>query len=106
MANLVDRDWEGTDRFQDSGDRRQLVPLPENVRCFAIAANKGIGSNKFAQDVGDELVSVDSALGRHSDPARTLSFAPAQQCVIGGMTHWDLLKRAAVYRKLCEWLTS
>ena len=105
-GNLVDRDWEGADRFQDAGDRRQLVPLPENVRCFAIAANKGIGSNKFTQDVGDELVSVDSALGRHSDPARTLSFAPAHQCVIHGMTHWDLLRRAAVYRKLREWLAS
>lgn len=105
-GNLVDRDWEGTDRFQDAGDRRQLVPLPENVRCFAIAANKGIGSNRFAQDAGDELVSVDSALGRHSVPARTLSFAPAHQCVIHGMTHWDLLRRAAVYRKLREWLAS
>lgn len=105
-GNLVDRDWEDGDRFQDAGDRRQPVPLPENVRCFAIAANKSIGSNRFAQDVGDELVSVDSALGRHSDPARTLSFAPAHQCVIHGMTHWDLLRRAAVYRKLREWLAS
>lgn len=105
-GNLVDPDWEGTDRFQDAGDRRQLVPLPQGVQCFAVAANKGVGSNKLAQDVGDGLVSVNSALGRHSDPARTLSFAPAHQCVIHGMTHWDLLRRAAVYRRLHEWLTS
>lgn len=105
-GNLVDRDWEDGDRFQDAGDRRQIVPLPEGVQSFAVAANKGVGANKLAQDVGDELVSVNSALGRHSDPARTLSFAPAHQCVIHGMTHWDLLRRAAVYRRLREWLTS
>ena len=105
-GNLVDRDWEDGDRFQDAGDRRQIVPLPEGVQCFAVAANKGVSANKLAPDVGDELVSVNSALGRHSDPARTLSFAPAHQCVIHGMTHWDLLRRAAVYRRLREWLTT
>lgn len=105
-GNVVDRDWEGADRFQNTGDPRQPLPLPDGVRCFAIAANNGRRSRKFANGYGDGLVSVDSALGRHSDPARTLLFAPSHQWVVDGMTHCDLLTRAAVYRKLHEWLMS
>ncbi len=105
-GNLVDEDWEGADRFHNAGDRRQRLPLPEGVHCFAIAASKGDGPGKLADGFGDGLVSVDSALGRHADPARTLSFAPSHQLVLHGMTHWDLLRRAAIYRKLREWLTS
>ena len=103
-GNLIDADWEGAGRFQHTGDRRQVLPLPEGVRCFAIAAEKGHKSCKVVS--GDGLVSVDSALGRHADPARTLSFPPSHQWVAHGMTHFDLLRRAAVYRKLREWLTS
>ena len=81
------------------------LPLPSGVRCFAVAATKGGRSRKFAHGFGDGLVSVDSALGRHADRARTLSFAPSHQWVAHEMTHWDLLGRAAVYRKLREWLS-
>ena len=105
-GNVVDGDWEGADRFQNTGDQRQPVPLPDNVRCFAIAARNGGRSTKFGNGFGDGLVSVDSALGRHSDPGRTLLFAPSHQLVVNRMTHCGLLTRAAVYRKLHEWLIS
>ena len=36
-GNLVHEDWQGRDRFA-RGDRRRFVPLPEGVRCYAIAA--------------------------------------------------------------------
>jgi hypothetical protein len=105
-GNVVDEDWEGSDRFDNAGDRRRPLPLPEGARCFAIAASSGDRSSGFAGSFGDGLVSVDSALGRHADPALTLSFAPSRQWVLHGMTHWDLLRRNAVYRKLREWFTS
>jgi len=102
-GNITDADWEGAGRFENTGDRRQVLPLPEGVRCFAIAAGKGPRSGKAVS--GDGLVSVDSALGRHADPARSLSFPPSHQWVAHGMTHFDLLRRSAVYSKLREWLT-
>jgi hypothetical protein len=101
-GNLIDEDWQGIDRFQNSPDRRRPLPLPEGVRCFAIAASKG----RLAAAYGDGLVSIDSALGRHQEPARTLAFAPSDQWIAHGMTHRDLLTRAAIYRKLREWLAS
>ncbi len=104
-GNVIDEDWVGADRFDDSGDRRTPLALPEAVQCFAIAATTG-GSPEFTHDLGDGLVSVDSALGRHPDLARTLTFAPSHQWVGVGMTHLDLLTHAAVYGKLHEWLLS
>jgi hypothetical protein len=99
-GNLVDEDWEGIDRFQHSADRRLPLPLPAGVRCFAIAATNG----GLARGCGDGLVSIDSALGRHQAPARTLAFAPSDQWVVHGITHRDLLTRAAIYHKIREWL--
>ncbi|MCU0775556.1 MAG: GPI inositol-deacylase, partial [Ideonella sp.] len=40
-GNLLDEDWDGHDRFARTGDRRRPLPLPEGVRCFAIAATTG-----------------------------------------------------------------
>jgi hypothetical protein len=50
------------------------------------------------------LVPLDSALGRHAEPARTLAF-PEPHCWIGqGMNHFDLLDHTEVYARLREWL--
>ena len=92
-GNLLDEDWEDRDRFAREGDRRRPVPLPETAQCFAIAAG------------GDRIVPVESALGRHHDPARSLAFPPSHQMVGDGMNHWDLLNRRAVYEQLLRWLT-
>ncbi len=40
-GNLLDEDWQGTDRFHYAGDRRPPFPLPRRVRCSALAASKG-----------------------------------------------------------------
>jgi hypothetical protein len=49
-GNLTDEDWQGRDRFA-RGDRRRFVPLPEGVRCYAIAAtaarNRGCPNASF-----------------------------------------------------------
>lgn len=96
---LLDDDWRGIDRFRHSPDRRQSVPLPKRVRCFAVAAS--LGRN---HDMGDGLVSVDSALGRHQDAGLALSFAPQNQWVGHGLNHWDLLNHPAVYKRMQSWL--
>ncbi|MFT3957302.1 MAG: alpha/beta hydrolase [Piscinibacter sp.] len=102
---LLDEDWVGRDRFARGGDRRQPVPLPEGVRCCAVAASLGAQGGTISEKLlGDGLVPLDSALGRHADPSRTLAFAPERQWVGYGMNHLDLLSSAEVYARLKEWL--
>ena len=91
-GNLLDEDWEGRDRFDPSGGLPRPVPLPPNVRCYAIAATE------------DGIVPVSSALGQHDDPSRSLAFPKTHQWIGDGMNHWDLLNRAAVYRQIARWL--
>ena len=105
-GNLLDEDWQGTNRFHHAGDRRRPLPLPKRVRCFAIAANKGTNPGELGQHFGDGLVSVDSALGRHADPSQALLFSNSRQWVGHGMGHWDLLSHPAVYRQIRKWLAS
>jgi pimeloyl-ACP methyl ester carboxylesterase len=103
---LLDEDWVGRDRFARGGDRRQPVPLPSGVRCGALAASLGAQGGTLKEKLlGDGLVPLDSALGRHADPARALAFPPDRQWVGYGMNHLDLLDRAEVYAQLKEWLS-
>ncbi len=104
-GNLLDEDWVGRDRFAAGADRRQLVPLPEGVRCHALAATLGAEQGGVKDRLlGDGLVPLASALGRHPDPARTLAFAPERQWVGQGMGHLDLLSRPEVFAQLRAWL--
>ncbi len=100
-GSLLDEDWQGRERFAYAPDRRRIVPLPEGVRSYAIAATLG----KHPRDLkgrllGDRLVPVDSALGRHVDPDRCLAFPKAHQWVAYGMNHTDLLARSEVYERI------
>ncbi|MDP1900176.1 MAG: alpha/beta hydrolase [Rubrivivax sp.] len=104
-GNLLDEDWVGRDRFAHGADRRQIVPLPEHVRCHALAATIGQEQGDMKDRLlGDGLVPLDSALGRHKDTARTLAFAEDRQWVGHGMSHLDLLSRPEVYARLRDWL--
>jgi len=104
-GNLVDEDWVGRDRFARGADRRQHLALPDKVRCYVAAASIGQQSGDLKDRLlGDGLVPLDSALGRHPDPARALAFAENRQWVGYGMSHLELLNRAEVYAQLRQWL--
>jgi pimeloyl-ACP methyl ester carboxylesterase len=105
-GNVLDEDWQGHDRFGWSGDRRSLVPLPQGVQCYAIAARSGKKSNKLCSDlIGDGLVPVSSALGRHKRPELNLSFPETHQWVGDcRMSHVDLLNHPQVYETIKQWL--
>jgi pimeloyl-ACP methyl ester carboxylesterase len=104
-GNLVDEDWIGRDRFARGADRRQPVPLPAGVRCFTVATTTGQQSGDLKDHLlGDGLVPLDSALGRHKDPARTLAFATERQWVGYGINHLELLSRPEVFTPLRQWL--
>jgi pimeloyl-ACP methyl ester carboxylesterase len=83
----------------------RCVPLPAGIKCYAAAATLGSKRDLLAERlVGDGLVPLDSALGRHRDPARTLAFPKQHQWVGHGIGHLELLNRAEVYAQLRDWL--
>jgi pimeloyl-ACP methyl ester carboxylesterase len=105
-GSLLDEDWQGKDRFARSR-RSRAVALPSGVKCTAIAAL--IAQKKdtsIKQLLGDGLVPLDSALGRHVDSSRNLAIPKTCQWVGYGMNHMDLLSRKEVYaqlrRRLCR----
>ena len=76
--------------------------LPAGVRCYAIAGTLGKGSTD--EWLGDGLVPVASALGRHAKPTRDLRIPASRQWIARGVNHLDLLSSDAVYQRLCRWL--
>ena len=104
-GNVLDEDWVGHDRFARSVDRHMHVPLPDTLRCYAVAASLGERSGDMKDRLlGDGLVPLASALGQHPDPERCLAFAEERQWTGHGMNHLDLLNRAEVAQQLRRWL--
>ena len=104
-GNLLQDDAGDADRFADAADRRTPVPLPQDVRCYAIAASVGTRRRSLAARLlGDGLVPLDSALGRHPQRARRLAFPRSRQWVAEGIGHFDLLGNDAVAQRLQRWL--
>ena len=104
-GNIVDEDWKGRDRFEFSGDQRTPVPLPNNVQCYSIAATTGKESSKLGDDlIGDGLVTLNSALGRHKNPDLNLLFPETHQWIGRNMNHMDLLNHPEVYETIKKWL--
>jgi pimeloyl-ACP methyl ester carboxylesterase len=86
-------------------DQREFVPLPEGVACHAVAATLGAKRNLASERLlGDGLVPLDSALGRHADPSRAFAIPPQHQWVGRGMGHLELLRRPEVYAQIGRWL--
>jgi len=104
-GNLLDQDWQGHEPFAHDRDTRLPVPLPEGVCCCAIAAMAGESRGSLkGRLLGDGLVPVESALGRHREASRRLSFPEDRVWVGYGMNHVDLLARPEVYEQIRRWL--
>jgi len=82
-----------------------IVPLPAGVKCYAAAAARAAKRSLLGDRlIGDGLVPLDSALGRHSDSARMLDI-PENHCWVGyGMGHRELLDHPEAYCQLSAWL--
>lgn len=105
-GNLIDEHWQGRDRFEHSADIRSPVPLPDDVLCCTIAATTGKKVGDLRDRLlGDGLVQMSSALGRHKESSLTLSFPEERQWVGYGMNHMDLLSHPKVYEQVTRWLT-
>ncbi len=105
-GHVRDVDWQGRDRFGSSEDHRVPLPLPEGVACFTVAATlagqRGLLADRL---MGDGLVPLDSALGRHPEPARHLVFARGSQRIVYRTGHLDLLSSPVVAQQLVDWLS-
>jgi pimeloyl-ACP methyl ester carboxylesterase len=109
---VLDSDWEDQDpqgRFrsktkQEQSNREHLA-LPDGVACFTVAATLAAKRSLLVDRlVGDGLVPLNSALGVHSDPARSLAFAKASQMVVYQTNHMAMLGNAEVGAQLVAWL--
>ena len=103
-GNLVDEDWVGGDRFESATDRRLAVPLPAGPRCFAIAGTIAQEGGLKDKLLGDGLVPIASALGKHRLVKRTLKFPPERQRVFEQTGHLQLLSSPEVFEQLRDWL--
>jgi hypothetical protein len=105
FGHLLDEDWRGDDRFHRKPDDRRLVPLPQGVACYAVAATTASRRSVLTDRlIGDGLVPLNSALGRHDDPRRCLAFAETSQHVAYETNHLGLLGSPAVTKQLVRWL--
>lgn len=106
-GNVVAEDWQGQDRFENSGDCRTPVPLPEGVHCYAVAGTIGKEASQVGDElIGDGLVTVESALGRHQNPELQLLFPETQQWVGRDMNHFEMLNHPEAYETIKKWLAT
>ena len=107
-GSLLTEDWAGADRFAHGRDTRRPVPLPDGVACYTVAGVLGPagggGADVRQRLLGDGLVPLASALGRHRQARRTLDFGPDRQWVGQGLGHLDLMGHADVLARLRAWL--
>ena len=113
FGNVLDSDWQSEDpqgRFkpktkQEHVDREHL-PLPDGVACFTVAATLAAKRSLLADRlIGDGLVPLNSALGVHSDPTRSLVFAKSSQMLVYRTNHMAMLGSTEVGKQLVDWLS-
>jgi hypothetical protein len=76
------------------------LPLPDNVKCFAVATS---ATNSINYLLGDGLVGIKSALGEHPDPAFDLHIPENRKWVGTAINHKQLLSSTKVYAVLKTW---
>jgi pimeloyl-ACP methyl ester carboxylesterase len=109
FGNVLDSDWQDQDRFKPASKQeqsnREHLPLPDGIACFTVAATMAAKRSLLADRlIGDGLVPLNSALGVHSDPARSLTFAKSSQMVVYRTNHMAMLGSAEVGKQLVDWL--
>jgi pimeloyl-ACP methyl ester carboxylesterase len=100
------RDDAGATTFSSSLCAGNQPPLPDGVRCYAIAASRQQRPSSGSRIRGDGLVPVNSALGYHRDASLSLALPDDHRWVGYGMGHFDLLSRQEVYDRMRSWLAA
>ncbi len=104
-GNLLDEDWNATDRFSQPGDQRGIVSRPDHITHHAVAATTGMRAESVrSRLIGDGLVPLDSALGRHSNPHLDLDIRPEHQSIAWATNHLGLIHCPKVRETVFRWL--
>jgi hypothetical protein len=104
-GNLVDEDWQDNDRFERKSDQRKHIPLPENIEFYTIAAVIGKKTTNVSSKIlGDNLVDLNSALGKHKSTDKSLRFRKENSWIAYENNHLDLLSNLKILEKLKKWL--
>lgn len=105
-GNLIDEDWKGKDRFELHKDERKNIPLPQETDCYAVSAVLRKETNYMSKNIlGDGLVPVKSALGKHKTETKSLNFKDENTLIVNENSHTDLLSNTKVYDRLKLWMT-
>jgi pimeloyl-ACP methyl ester carboxylesterase len=105
-GNLLESDWDHEDRFEPTGDQRSPVPLLKDIEYFAIAATSKKANTANDGKLGDGLVNINSAFGRHKKHAFDLDMKKANLFIVDETSHMQLLGCKKVYSKIKEWFTN
>lgn len=106
-GNLIDEDWQNKDRFKINGDDREIIALPNHVTPYCIAAAMGKSTSpRKSKIIGDRLVDVKSALGKHKNSAKDLGVKKKHTLIAYEHSHLDLLNSDLVYQKIKGWVDS
>ena len=106
-GNLLDQDWQGRDRFEPGSDPRSPLPLPGGIQFYAAAASTGARENDTSDRLlGDGLVPVASAFGRHPEADRQLALPAERQWLGYRLNHLDLLSDATLFQQLRAWVAA
>ena len=105
FGNVRECDRPGRDRHAQHHDDRPATPLPAGVDSYLLAATTAErASGLQGAVIGDGLVPVDSALGRHRNPSMCLRVPSSHQRLVTGCSHLGLLDNAEVLQQLRAWL--
>jgi pimeloyl-ACP methyl ester carboxylesterase len=104
-GNVLDDDWQDSDRFVRGADSRKSAPLPPGVDCLLVAATTGAREGDVRDLLlGDGLVPVASALGHHPDSLRELAIETSRRRVVYRLHHMALLRNEQVWDHLSQWI--
>lgn len=91
---------------EDAYKDHPVLPLPANVKCFAIAGTTGQQNGDLRDRLlGDGLVPLASALGEHENPTLSLNFAADRKVTLYATNHMQLLSAAPAYEAVKTFLT-
>jgi pimeloyl-ACP methyl ester carboxylesterase len=103
-GDLLDEDWRGHRAHQHRKDKRTPVQLLEGVDYYFVAASLGKHDrDPRGQLFGDLLVRIDSALGAHPTPEKTLGVKEEHCQVFHEKSHFDLLDDPRVHEQILAW---
>jgi pimeloyl-ACP methyl ester carboxylesterase len=104
VGYITDEEWRDRDPDALLADHRLNLPLLDSVGNFFIAATLAKDpDHPMGRLIGDILVRVPSASGRHRDPDRSIPFSSA--AVFPGMDHLHMANHPDVYQAIREFLS-